>query len=60
MSDKNGIGRIEDLVIDLGAEMRSRFNGVDTRLGRLETRMDAQDKVLRHVVEILAHKEDKK
>jgi hypothetical protein len=78
MSDhsENGIGRLEDLIIDLGAEVKglgaeSELKGLgaevkglgsEVRKGFSEVgaRLDAQDRILRHVVETLPHKEDKK
>lgn len=69
MSDhsENGIGRLEDLIIDLGAEVKGLGSelkdlGAEVRKGFSEVgaRLDAQDRILRHVVETLPHKEDKK
>jgi hypothetical protein len=76
MSDhsENGIGRLEDLIIDLGAEVKGlgaelkglgselKGLGAEVRKGFSEVgaRLDAQDRILRHVVETLPHKEDKK
>jgi hypothetical protein len=69
MSDhsENGIGRLEDLIIDLGAEVKGlgaevKGLGSEVRKGFSEVgaRLDAQDRILRHVVETLPHKEDKK